>query len=63
MNNAFVNYLDQFENLTNSLDGPILKDKTAFQQTLPISLNASKFDSDLLTAPKILKDFVYQYHK
>ena len=39
-------------------------DKTTFEQTLPISLNASKFDSELLTAPKMLKDFVHHYcHK
>ena len=63
MNTAFVNYLDQFENLTNSLDSQILLDKTTFEQTLPIVLNASKFDSDLLTAPQMFKDFVHQYHK
>ena len=43
VNNAFVNYLDQFDNLTNILD---VTDKTIFKQTLPISLNNSKFDSD-----------------
>ena len=32
-----------------------------FQQTLPISLNIFKFDTDLLTAPKTLKDFIHQY--
>ena len=48
-NKAFVNYLDQIDNLTETLEVPILMDKTTFKQTLPISLNASKFDSDLLT--------------
>ena len=48
VNKAFVNYLDQFDNLAESLNTPtILMDRTAFQQTLPISLNASKFDSIL----------------
>ena len=37
-------------------------DRTTFQQTLPIPINASYFDSDLLTAPKMLKNFVCQYH-
>ena len=37
-------------------------DKTTFQQTLPISLNASNFDSASLTTPKVIKDFVHQYH-
>ena len=36
--------------------------KTTFEQTLPFSLNLSKVDSKLLTAQKILKDFVHQYH-
>ena len=62
VNIAFVNYLDQFPNLTESLKFPIIKKKTTFKQTLPISLNASKFDSDLLTAPKNLKDFICQYN-
>ena len=61
VNKAFVNYLDQFDNLTDSLDAPlILMDKTIVQQTLPIFLNESKFDLTLLTAPQMLKDFVHQ---
>ena len=60
VNKAFVNYLGQFDNLSDSLDAPTkLMDKTTFQQTLPISLNTSKFDSTLLTAPQTLKDFVH----
>ena len=35
--------------------------KTTFEQTLPISLNVSKFDSTLLTASSNLKDFIHQY--
>ena len=58
---AFVKYLDQIDNLTESLEFPILKNKTTFKQTLPISLNISKFDSKLLTAPRNLKDFIHQY--
>ena len=62
VNTAFVNYLDQFPNLTESLEFPIIKKKTTFKQTLPISLNTSKFDSNLLTASKYLKDFIHQYN-
>ena len=41
-----------------------IKSKTTFKQTLPISLNVSKFDSNLLTASSNLKDFIHQYtHK
>ena len=64
VNTAFINYLDKLDNLTDTLDVLIIMDTTTFQQTLPITLNASNFDSDLLTAPKMLKDFVHQFcHK
>ena len=61
VNIAFVNYLDQIDNLTEILEFPILKNKTTFEQTLPISLSVSKLDSELLTPLKILKDFI-QHH-
>ena len=57
VNTAFVNYLDQFSNLTNSLELWIIMNKATFKQTLPISINLSKFDSELLTAPRNPKDF------
>ena len=60
VNTAFVNYLDQFDNLTEILEILIIKNRTTFEQTLPISLNLSKFDSDLLTAPRNLKDLIHQ---
>ena len=47
--------------MAESLKIPIIRNKTTFQQTLPISLNVSKFDADLLTATKNLKDFIHQY--
>ena len=62
VNTPFVNYLDQTDNLTETLEFPILKNKTTFKQTLPLSLNISKFDSELLTAPRNLKDFIHQYN-
>ena len=34
VNIAFVNYLDQIDNLTETLEFPILKNKTTFKQTL-----------------------------
>ena len=60
VNTAFINYLDQFHNLTESLEFPIIKNKTIFEQVLPISLNISKFDSNLLTASSDLKEFIHQ---
>ena len=61
VNTAFVNYLDQFLNLTESHEFPIIKNKTTFEQTLPLSLNVSKFDSTLLTVSSDLQDFIHQY--
>ena len=60
VNTAFINYLDQVPNLTVS-EFPIIKNKTAFEQILPISLNISKFDSTLLTASSNLKGFIHWY--
>ena len=61
VNTAFVNYLDKFPNLTESLELPIIRDKTTFEQILPISLNISKFDPTLLTASGDLKEFIHSY--
>ena len=61
VNTAFVNYLDKFPNLTESLEFPVIKNRTTFEQTLPISFNVSKFDQSLLTASSDLKEFVNSY--
>ena len=61
VNTAFVNYLDNFCNLTESLEIPIIRNKTTFEQTFPFSLNISKFDSTLLTASSNLKEFIDSY--
>ena len=61
VNTAFINYLDQFPNLTESLEFLIIKNKTTFQQIFPISLNISKFESTLLTASSDLKEFIHWY--
>ena len=58
VNTAFVNYLDHFDNLTDILEILTIKNKTTFKQTLLLFLNISKFGSDLLTAPRNLKDFI-----
>ena len=44
VNTAFINYLDKFPNLTESLEFPIIRNKTTFEQSLPISLNIPKFE-------------------
>ena len=61
INTAFVNYLDKFHNLTESLELLVVKERTTFELTLPISLNISKFDPTLLTASRDLKEFITSY--
>ena len=64
VNTAFINHLDQFSNLTESLEFPIMNSRTTSEHTLPISLNISKFGSNLLMASRNLRDFIYQFtHK
>ena len=61
VNTAFVNYLDKFPNLTESVEFPIIRNKTTFEQNLPISLIISKLDPTLLTASSDLKEFIHSY--
>ena len=61
VNTAFVKYLDKFPNFAESLEFPIIRNKTIFEQTLPISLNISTFDPTLLTASSNLKEFINSY--
>ena len=63
VNTAFLKYLEQIDYLTETHEFPILTNKTTFEQTLFISLNVCRFDSELLTAPKTLKDFIHQYNQ
>ena len=62
VNTAFVNYFDSLDNLTDSLKFSILLHRTIYKQALPISLKLPEFNSELLTAPQTLKDFVHQFH-
>ena len=47
--------------ITESLEFLLIRNKTTFEQTLPISLNVSKFDPTLLTASSNLKEFINSY--
>ena len=53
INMAFANYLDMFPNLTDSLQ--LIKDRTSYEQLLPINLSVPNFDSSLLHVPTNLK--------
>ena len=63
INTAFANYLDMFPNLTESPELLIIKNRTTFEQILPVFLNISKFDRMLLTASTDLKEFISSYTK
>ena len=58
VNAAFVNYLDMFPNLTDSLEFLVIKNRTTFEHTLPVSLNISKFNKMLLIASNDLQEFI-----
>ena len=50
-----------FPNLTESLEFPVIKNRSTSEETLPISLNISRFDKTLLTASTDLKEFINTY--
>ena len=56
---AFTNYLDMLPNLTNLL--PLIKDKTTYEQPLPLNVSILDFDSSLRHAPTNLRNFMQDY--
>ena len=58
---AFINYLDMLPNVTNLLT--LIKDRTTYEQPLPINLSILTFDSSLTHAPTNLKSFICDYAK
>ena len=58
INTAFVNYLNMFPNSTESLQILLIKNRTTYEQILPVNLNISGFDRTLLHASTNLKDFI-----
>ena len=46
-------------NLTDSL--PLIKDRTKYEQPLPLNLNIPSFDNSLIHALTKLKDFMNDY--
>ena len=61
INMAFANYLDIFPNLTDSFQ--LIKDRTTYEQPLPINLSIPNFDRSLLHASTNLKSFMHDYAK
>ena len=58
---AFTNYLDMFPNLTESLQVLLIRNRTTYEQILPVNLSISGFDKTLLDASTNLKDSIYNY--
>ena len=58
VNLAFVDY---FGNLLKTLDISVLRNWKTQEHILPIHLETFEINSSLLNAPKILKDFVFQF--
>ena len=61
INMAFANYLDLLPNLTKP--SQLIKDRTTYEQPLPINLSIPDFDSSLQHAPTNLKNFMHDYAK
>ena len=59
INLAFTNYLDMFQNLTDTLT--LITDKTSFKQPSPIHINIPCYDSSLNSRPTKLEDFLNNY--
>ena len=59
INLAFTNYLDMLPNLTEQLT--LTRDRTHYEQPLPVYLNISHYDDSLTNRPSKLKEFVHNY--
>ena len=59
INLAFTNYLDMLPNMTDSLS--LIRDRTQYEQPLPIHLNIPHYDNSLNYRSTKLKDFMTNY--
>ena len=60
INMAFANYLDMLPNITTP---SLIRDRTMYEQPLPINLTFPAFDTSLKGAPTKLKNFMHSYSK
>ena len=56
---VFTNYLDMLPNLTESLT--LIRDRTHYEQPIPIHLNIPHYDNSLTNRPSKLKEFLDNY--
>ena len=59
INLAFTNYLDMLPTLTESLT--LIRDRTHYEQPIPIHLNIPYYDNSLTNRPSKLKEFLDNY--
>ena len=59
INLAFTNYMDMLPNLTEPLT--LIRDRTCYEQPLPIHLNISHYDNSLTNRPSKLRAFIKDY--
>ena len=63
VNTVFVNYFNMFPNVTELLEFPLIKNRTMYEQPLPVNLSICRFETALLVTPTNLKDFINSYAK
>ena len=61
INMAFTNYLDLLPNLISP--SLLIKERTVYEQPVPLNLSITDFDSSLKHAPTSLKSFMHDYIK
>ena len=61
INTTFPNYLEMLPNLVESLQPLLIKNRTMYEQILPVNLSISGFDKTLLHVSTNLKDFLNNY--
>ena len=61
INTAFANYLKMFPNFTESLQFLLIKNRTMYEQILPVNLSISGFDKTVLHVSTNLKDLRNSY--
>ena len=62
INTTFTNNLDMFPILTESLQVPLIRNRTTYEQILSVHLSISGFNKTLLHSSTNLKDFIYNYY-
>ena len=63
INTTFANYLELLSNLMDSLQILLIKNRTTYEQILPVTLSVPEFDRSLLHVSTYLNNFINEYTK